>query len=262
MITLYRPYLSTTLGRQENDLVSEEARAVLRNVSSDCIAAARHVTDYLRCYQRQHTFTRSNIQVVHITFTASLIFIYDICSQTNQQSWASQRDLQFCTDILGQLGRCFGNAHRALEVIILIKHQWWQMSAARRARTQAAKRDSGNMSGGDSWGDEELKTGGGSLRDSMDRSKRRYSPAVPEAAQQSFANPPSSSPFQPFEQYPQQGAFHLDFGIEQQTPLENSHNLFMDETELYFNDMSGRMEWFDQAQFYPPDGSTNSHGTR
>lgn len=253
LITLYRPYLSTSLMHQNRDEISAESVAALRRVPADCIEAARRTTEYLRCYQRQHTMARSNIQMVHIVFTTAVILIYDICGRSTDQAWVSQRDLQFCSDLLSQLGRCFGNANRAHEVTVLTKHQWWNVKTDRKARSAAAKRDSGNMSGGGSWGDD---VGG----DTADRRRRRYSPPASDTAPQPFTAATLLNTFEPFEPYIEPVPFTAGFGVVEDTVYDNDNHLFMDDAELYMNNMAGQMEWFDPSQLYTADGPANKDG--
>ncbi|WJG35060.1 uncharacterized protein FOBCDRAFT_238415 [Fusarium oxysporum Fo47] len=125
-----------------------ESRAAMSSVPSDCVAAAHQVAELLRCYQQQHSFRRANVQIVHIILTASLIFIHDVCTRNYSESRHSLNDLQLCCHSLGEIGRCFGNATRALEVIILVKSEWQRIATARRVQKAGTKRQSFSMSKG------------------------------------------------------------------------------------------------------------------
>lgn len=146
LIFLYRPYLSCRLVRQIASLDTTESRAAMGSVPSDCVSAAHEVAEILRCYQNQHSFRRTNVQIVHIILTASLIFIHDICTRAYSESRHSLSDLQLCCHSLGEIGRCFGNATRALEVIILVKSEWQRIATARRGPRAGTKRPSFSMS--------------------------------------------------------------------------------------------------------------------
>lgn len=134
LISLYRPYLSTSLQRRVANLSSSDDQAQIRDVVVDCVDAASQIAELLRCYQRQHSLVRLNIQIVHLIFTASLVFVFDVCSRTYADARTSLRNLQFCCHALGEIGQCYGNATRALEVIILVKSEWQKLVMARQAR--------------------------------------------------------------------------------------------------------------------------------
>lgn len=146
LISLFRPYLSSQLVCYNEILSSTEDQAHILEADSGCISAAHEITELLRCYQRQHSLRRSNIQIVHIIFTASLVFIYDVCSRSYSESRTSLSDLQFCCHTLGEIGQSYGNATRALEVIILVKSEWQRLAAVRSSYRLGKKRPS--FSGG------------------------------------------------------------------------------------------------------------------
>ena len=54
---------------------------------------------------------------------------------------------------------------------------------------------------------------------------------------------------------------HPKFGkvLAYETDGYASH-LFMDDAELYMNNMAGQMEWFDPSQLYTADGPANKNG--
>ncbi|KAK1763981.1 fungal-specific transcription factor domain-containing protein, partial [Phialemonium atrogriseum] len=137
LVAFLRPYLPRDNQPWHNSLTSAEDTAVLNTVEADCVAAAHRMTDILRCYRRQHTLRYTNIQIVHIIFTCCLVHIYNGCNRASppqdESSRTSLDDLQFCCQALGEIGRCYGNATRALEVIILFKGEWQRRAAPRRS---------------------------------------------------------------------------------------------------------------------------------
>lgn len=141
LITLYRPYLSSQLVHQIDELVLDTDRSALFETTAGCVSAAHHAADMLRCYQRQHSLRRANIQIVHIIFTASLVFIHDICTQDSLGARRSRANLQLCCHALGEIGHIYGNATRALEVVILVKSEWERLSSG-PARNAGLKRPS------------------------------------------------------------------------------------------------------------------------
>ncbi|KAI1029397.1 hypothetical protein LB504_010656 [Fusarium proliferatum] len=148
LIFLYRPYLSYQIASQKSTLDKAESRAAMSSVPSDCVSAAHQIAELLRCYQQHHSFRRANVQIVHIILTASLIFIHDVCTRNYSESRHSLNDLQLCCHSLGEIGRCFGNATRALEVIILVKSEWQRIATTRLGQRAGNKRPSFSMSKG------------------------------------------------------------------------------------------------------------------
>jgi hypothetical protein len=134
IIFLFRPYFSHHLLRATQSLNTMEDRATVARVKSDCISAAHSMVEVLRCFRKQHSLRHTNIQIVHLIFTASLIHIYNACTCTGAESQTALDDLQFCCQSLGEIGQTYGNATRALEVIILVKREWQKVAAVRTAQ--------------------------------------------------------------------------------------------------------------------------------
>lgn len=92
---------------------------------SSCIKASVDISRLLTCYKRLHGLRKTNIQVVHIAFTAALIFVYAIVSGVGM---AQESDLvahlDVCCSALADLGETFANASRALDVLLAIKRSW------------------------------------------------------------------------------------------------------------------------------------------
>lgn len=172
LISLYRPYLSSRFARSGEPLSSLNDQLTLHEAAAGCIAAAHEIAELLRCYQRQHSIRRTNVQIVHIVFTASLVFIYDVCTRSYADARASLTDLQFCCHALGEIGQSYGNATRALEVIILVKSEWQKLAAVRPSGSMNRKRPSVSMSAGTQYG---LVVGD----HDNNRNKRRNYPAGP-----------------------------------------------------------------------------------
>lgn len=147
LISLYRPYLSKRLAQDGRHLLLPANQAILDRVAKSCVWAAHDIAESLRYHQRQHSLQKTNIQIVHIIFTASLIFIYDVCTRPYHESRISLSDLQLCCRALREIGHCYGNATRALEVIILVKSEWQKLATAARHRpSMSLKRPSVQIS--------------------------------------------------------------------------------------------------------------------
>lgn len=190
MIALYRPYLSTQLTRTNDEHASPRDQAALSNTAAECVAAAHQVAEILRTYQRQHSLRHTNIQIVHIIFTASLVFIHDVCTRPHHESRSSLNDLQLCCHALGEIGQAYGNATRALEVVILVKSEWQRLAASTQLRG-GMKRRSDSMAASHPFY---------SSSEENERSKRRSRPPVSAGSgtfdQSSYLKPPSFSAFQ------------------------------------------------------------------
>jgi hypothetical protein len=151
LIFLFRPYFSRDM--LDPDSLDPEGRRtrafqgqVPATVRADCISAAHNMTEMLRCFRKQHSLRYTNIQIVHLIFTASLVHIYNACTphDSNSYSQAALDDLQFCCQSLGEIGQTYGNATRALEVIILVKREWQRMAAVRRSAKRSISAATGS----------------------------------------------------------------------------------------------------------------------
>lgn len=145
LVALYRPYLSSHFVRKGRALASCQDQATLAEAAVGCVSAAHKVAETLRCYQRQHSLRRCNVQLVHIIFTACLVFIHDVCTQSSVGAKSSRTDLQFCCHALGEIGHAYGNATRALEVVILVKSEWQRLASAGTAPYESLKRPNNSM---------------------------------------------------------------------------------------------------------------------
>jgi hypothetical protein len=119
-ILLHRPFFSQSFKQPEHH--SQNGSDHPRSI---CISAAQSIVKILRIYRKQHTLRRTNVQIVHLVFTASLICIYNAYSSKMAAGGNSVQDLQFCCQALGEIGEAYQNSTRALEVIICIKREWF-----------------------------------------------------------------------------------------------------------------------------------------
>jgi hypothetical protein len=127
-IFLYRPFFSRNIELDEVGIrVFNQARRV-------CLSAARSLVDLVRLYRKQHTLRRTNVQIVHLLFTASLIHIYNTCTSTGEEAQKALSDLQFCCQALTEIGQAYKNSTRALEVLICIKPEWQSKAYAKRLK--------------------------------------------------------------------------------------------------------------------------------
>lgn len=133
-IFLHRPFFSRD-GNGEGHQISRQAQQT-------CVQAAQAMVKLLKIYRKQHTLRQTNVQIVHLVFTASLIHIYNTCTSTGRESEKAMADLQFCCQSLSEIGQAYKNSTRALEVIICIKREWQN-----KARTVRLKRPGSLLNG-------------------------------------------------------------------------------------------------------------------
>lgn len=133
VIFLLRPYFSRDLLRLTQAMPSQEDRLAVASVRPECISAAHNMAEVLRCYREQYSLKYTNVQIVHLIFTASLVHVYNACTCSPQESQVASEDLQFCCQSLGEIGGYYGNATRALDVVILVKREWQKLAAVRTA---------------------------------------------------------------------------------------------------------------------------------
>jgi hypothetical protein len=118
-IFLHRPFFSRSAQRSVGEDQQESAQE--RQI---CVEAAQAIVRILQAYRKQHSLRQTNVQIVHLVFTASLIHIYTICTSTGIDAEKSMVDLQTCCQALSEIGQTYKNSTRALEVIICIKREW------------------------------------------------------------------------------------------------------------------------------------------
>lgn len=136
-IFLHRPFFSRSLLRQ-SDLSPSAKVAEVQNARNHCTAAANDFVQVLKIFNRQYTLNKTNVQMVHLVFTASLIHVYNACitiisnmtpSHTIGDVRQAMDNLQMCCQALRDMGSAWQNSTRALEVIICIKQEWQSRAA-------------------------------------------------------------------------------------------------------------------------------------
>ncbi|KAJ5958499.1 uncharacterized protein N7479_005649 [Penicillium vulpinum] len=89
-----------------------------------CHDAALSITKLLQAIRRHFTLRRVNIQTVHLIFTAMLVHTQSaFLSPDFQIRDTARRQLEICSQALGEIGQAYKNALRALEVITSIKSE-------------------------------------------------------------------------------------------------------------------------------------------
>ncbi|GKZ37272.1 hypothetical protein AbraIFM66950_008729 [Aspergillus brasiliensis] len=87
-----------------------------------CHDAACCITKLLQATRRHFTLRRVNIHCVHLIFTAMLVHVHNaFLSCDHQIRDTARRQLEICSQALGEIGQAYKNALRALEVVMTIK---------------------------------------------------------------------------------------------------------------------------------------------
>ena len=101
----------------------------------DCVQAAGSIAQLLRIYRRQYTLRRINVQALHLVFTATLVLVCSACAAIDPyERDSSWKNLEICTQALGEMGQAFKSSNRALEVITLIKAELVKQASSRSKR--------------------------------------------------------------------------------------------------------------------------------
>jgi hypothetical protein len=135
-IFLHRPFFSRHLLRASALSPSVQTPSPSTHPRTLCTSAAHSLIRVLHLYRTQHSLRQTNVQIVHLVFTAALVHVYSACTPTNTTIGADQamQDLQFCIQALSEMSATWRNATRALEVIICVKREWMGKAAAYRAK--------------------------------------------------------------------------------------------------------------------------------
>lgn len=106
----------------------------IQNNRKSCHEAAVSITKLIQAFRRHFTLRRINIQAVHLIFTAMLAHVHNAFFPVDQYIRdSSRRQLEICSQALGEIGQAYKNALRALEVITSIKSDL--LRSENRART-------------------------------------------------------------------------------------------------------------------------------
>ncbi|KAJ6092302.1 hypothetical protein N7467_004271 [Penicillium canescens] len=115
-----------------NGLTEEE----IKQSRECCHDAAWSITKLLQAIRRNFSLRRVNIQTVHLIFTAMLVHVHSaFLSPDFQIRDTARRQLEICSQALGEIGQAYKNALRALEVITSIKSDLLRQE--RRASTSS-----------------------------------------------------------------------------------------------------------------------------
>ena len=107
----------------------------LTDMRRDCVQAAASIAQLLRIYRRHYTLRRINVQALHLVFTATLVLVCSACGAADlHERESSWKNLDICSQALGDMGQAFKSSNRALEVITLIKAELIKQAQIRSKR--------------------------------------------------------------------------------------------------------------------------------
>lgn len=136
-ISLDRPYFSKNLLRDPN-VTTSAILSETRIARAHCTSTASAFVKVLKIFREQHTLRQTNVQLVHLVFTTSIIHAYNACLSPSRRpkvagGYDALDDLQVCCQALRDMSQSWENAARALEVIICIKQAWQSKIVAHQA---------------------------------------------------------------------------------------------------------------------------------
>lgn len=115
-IIVDQPFAFQPVGR--DGLTNQE----IQSSRECCHDAAWSITKLVQATRRHFSLRRVNVQAVHLIFTAMLVHVHNaFISSDFQVRDIARRQLEICSQALGEIGQAYKNALRALEVITSIK---------------------------------------------------------------------------------------------------------------------------------------------
>jgi len=129
IIITNRPFLGSTIASPG------KPSSYLQVAHTLCFDAANAIVQLLQTNRRQYSLRRTNLHMVHIVFTASLMLVYFSCISRFAEAKLVLANLRICTQALAEMSQAFQSASRALEVIMVVKSRWQtQLRESRRAK--------------------------------------------------------------------------------------------------------------------------------
>lgn len=119
IILLHRPLISPE-DTAETTLISPTSSL------NHCLVSAREICKILTLFRRAYGLRRPHHLMVHVTMTAALIHIFQLCviPGPNGDTKEAQQDLLTCIQALGEMGQTYKSASRALDVVTALRQSW------------------------------------------------------------------------------------------------------------------------------------------
>jgi hypothetical protein len=91
-----------------------------------CVTSAQQVCRLLILLRKRYGLRRLHHQMVHVTMTASLIHIFQLClfPVAGRERSEAQADFLTCIQALGEMGQTYKSASRALDVVTSLRQSW------------------------------------------------------------------------------------------------------------------------------------------
>jgi hypothetical protein len=116
IILLHRPLITP------EDLASDTRAA---SPFGKCVKSAIEICKILVLFRKMYGLRRPHHHMVHVTMTAALIHIFQLCiASENESKDAAQRNFLTCIQALGEMGQTYKSASRALDVVTSLRQSW------------------------------------------------------------------------------------------------------------------------------------------
>ncbi|OQV00816.1 Fungal specific transcription factor domain-containing protein [Cladophialophora immunda] len=123
VILLHRPLIAADESSRLS--ISPTHRDAAQSFSK-CVQAARRVCQLLTIFRQRYGLRRPHHQMVHVTMTAGLIHVFQMCitSTGTAENQRAQQGFLTCIQSLGEMGQTYKSASRALDVITSLGQSW------------------------------------------------------------------------------------------------------------------------------------------
>ncbi|OAL33724.1 hypothetical protein AYO20_07062 [Fonsecaea nubica] len=131
VILLHRPLIAVDESSRLS--ISPTHRNAAQSFSK-CVQAAQRVCQLLTMFRQRYGLRRPHHQMVHVTMTAGLIHVFQMCitSTGSAENQKAQQSFVTCIQSLGEMGQTYKSASRALDVITSLGQSWQQDDLAGR----------------------------------------------------------------------------------------------------------------------------------
>ncbi|KAL6240211.1 hypothetical protein RBB50_012898 [Rhinocladiella similis] len=91
-----------------------------------CVQAAQEICRLLVLFRRRYGLRRPHHQMVHVTMTASLIPIFQLCisDTSTPENKEAQQYFLACIQAFGEMVQTYKSASRALDVVTSLRQNW------------------------------------------------------------------------------------------------------------------------------------------
>ena len=122
IILLHRPLITP----EETDVYAEAPSRGHASSLRKCIESSHKICRILVLFRKTYGLRRPHHHMVHVTMTAALIHVFQLCVTTagSSENREAQKDLLTCIQALGEMGQTYKSASRALDVVTSLRQSW------------------------------------------------------------------------------------------------------------------------------------------